>query len=141
MFSVVILTNASMADTHLVSTVCWDSFVPLVVVKSYGFLGECRLQLREHDMIETKPDPELLHGVFGNPSLLFEVASKLPIEALAPRLRELRVLPEGSASWRAVYADHSTSRFDEQVPAGEYDFLFKTMHVGNSGVGKTGIQS
>jgi NEDD8-activating enzyme E1 regulatory subunit len=58
---VVILTNPSLASMHLVSSVCWGSFVPLVVVKSYGFLGECRLQLREHDMIETKPDPEQLH--------------------------------------------------------------------------------
>ena len=60
-FSVVILANPSLEDMHLTSTVCWSHSVPLIIIKSYGFLGECRVQLREHDMIETKPDPEQLH--------------------------------------------------------------------------------
>lgn len=60
-FAVVIVTNPSLANMHLISSLCWDACVPLVVVKSYGFLGECRLQLREHDMMETKPDPEYLY--------------------------------------------------------------------------------
>jgi amyloid beta precursor protein binding protein 1 len=60
-FSVIILANPSLAEAHLLSSVCWDAYVPLVVVKSYGFIGECRLQLRQHDMIETKPDPEQIY--------------------------------------------------------------------------------
>ena len=66
-FSVVILTNPNLSELNLASEVCWNSYVPLVVVQSYGFLGQCRLQLREHDMIETKPDPEQIHLRLNNP--------------------------------------------------------------------------
>eukprot|EP00656_Telonema_subtile_P007894 TRINITY_DN13704_c0_g1_i3.p1 TRINITY_DN13704_c0_g1~~TRINITY_DN13704_c0_g1_i3.p1 ORF type:complete len:320 (-),score=58.47 TRINITY_DN13704_c0_g1_i3:137-1096(-) len=110
------------------------------------------------------PDPELLHGVFGNTSLLLEVAPKLRIEALlrasescvcwceaardedlwqerCHRDFHLSMLPEGCASWRAVYADHATSRFEFRGPAGDgHDCLFKTLLIGDSGVGKSSFQ-
>lgn len=60
-FSVVILTNPSLSDIKLASEVCWNLYVPLVIVQSYGFLGQCRLQLREHDIVESKPDPEQIY--------------------------------------------------------------------------------
>ena len=35
---------------------CWERGIPLVVVRSHGFLGSLRLQLKDHEVVETKPD-------------------------------------------------------------------------------------
>lgn len=34
----------------------WNTDIPLIVAKSYGFIGSVRVQVREHTVIETHPD-------------------------------------------------------------------------------------
>lgn len=66
-FSLVILANPSLPHQNLASAACWRASVPLVIVKSYGFIGECLLQLKEHAIVESKPDPEILYLRLNDP--------------------------------------------------------------------------
>jgi len=55
-FSLVIATMMAPATLAALGKMCWERGIPLVVVRSHGFLGYLRLQLRDHEVVETKPD-------------------------------------------------------------------------------------
>lgn len=57
-FSLIIATQMSQAPLLRLAKICWDANIPLVVVRSYGFLGYLRLCLPRHAILETKPDTE-----------------------------------------------------------------------------------
>jgi NEDD8-activating enzyme E1 regulatory subunit len=60
-FSLVILANPVPSLSQLVASSCWDHAVPLIVVRSYGFIGTYRFQIRGlHGIVESKPEAELL---------------------------------------------------------------------------------
>ncbi len=48
-----------MGSCYKVSTICWNSCIPLLIVRSYGFAAYCRIQIREHDIMEAKTDAEI----------------------------------------------------------------------------------
>lgn len=58
-YSLVISVNAPPADTLLLSDRCWTSGIPLVTVRSCGFVGTVRTQMEEVHFVETHPDHEL----------------------------------------------------------------------------------
>jgi len=45
-FSLIIVSNQSEALRLNVSRLCWSFSIPLIVVRSFGFIGSVRLQLR-----------------------------------------------------------------------------------------------
>lgn len=55
-FSLVITSNLHMSSCYLVSSRCWAQAIPLVVVRTYGLIAYCRVQVKEHDIIESKSD-------------------------------------------------------------------------------------
>ena len=55
-FNLVITSNLHMSSCYLVSSRCWAQSIPLVVVRTYGLIAYCRVQVKEHDIIESKSD-------------------------------------------------------------------------------------
>ena len=48
------LANFYPESVSLVASIAWASNIPLINVKTNGLIGMCRLQLRHHDIIESK---------------------------------------------------------------------------------------
>lgn len=55
-FTLVIASNLPEAHLLQLSEGCWQRNIPLIVVRSYGLLGYVRIQVKQHDVIESKPD-------------------------------------------------------------------------------------
>jgi amyloid beta precursor protein binding protein 1 len=55
-FTVVIATNLPEAPLRKLSTLLYERSIPLIVPRSYGFVGCLRIATPEHSIIETKPD-------------------------------------------------------------------------------------
>lgn len=66
-FTLVIAANLVEDQLMGLSTICMDHRVPLMVVRSYGLLGCCRLQLHQHEIIESKPDSDPYDLRIANP--------------------------------------------------------------------------
>jgi len=55
-FSLVISCGLPEKSLLSLSKILWKDNIPLLVVKTLGFLGYIRLQVREHQIVETHPD-------------------------------------------------------------------------------------
>jgi amyloid beta precursor protein binding protein 1 len=49
-----LLTYINPESVSLVASIAWASNIPLINIKTNGFVGMCRLQLQHHDIIESK---------------------------------------------------------------------------------------
>ena len=58
-FSVVVCCEITEKALKTLSTLLWDANIPLMVVRTVGFIGYIRLQIMEHCIIESHPDNEL----------------------------------------------------------------------------------
>ncbi|XP_064610476.1 NEDD8-activating enzyme E1 regulatory subunit-like isoform X2 [Liolophura sinensis] len=58
-FSMVIATNLCEKVLLQLSAVLWKDEVPLLVCRSYGFLGYMRLAIKDHTVVESHPDNAL----------------------------------------------------------------------------------
>ena len=58
-FSLVIASNLPEAHMLQLSEACWLRNIPLIVVRSYGLLGYVRVQVKQHDVVESKPDGQM----------------------------------------------------------------------------------
>lgn len=57
-FNLVIASNISESQLSGLSTSCATSKIPLMIVRSYGLIGYCRILLRDHHIVESKPDSD-----------------------------------------------------------------------------------
>ena len=55
-YSLVIVADEDPAVIESVAGKCWASGTPLIVVRSLGFVGAVRVQVRDLEIIESKPD-------------------------------------------------------------------------------------
>ena len=55
-FTLVVATSLPEATLLRVSKILWASSIPLVVVRSYGFLGFIRVAVPSHQIVESHPD-------------------------------------------------------------------------------------
>ncbi|KAK7601866.1 hypothetical protein V9T40_009307 [Parthenolecanium corni] len=55
-FNVVVGTALSELEIILLSSKLWELKVPLLICRSYGFIGMARLQIKEHTIVESHPD-------------------------------------------------------------------------------------
>jgi len=64
-FSFVIAANLPQSTLVPLSKLCWEQNIPLLIVRAYGFIGYTRLQLKSHDILEGKPDPNngIIHDI------------------------------------------------------------------------------
>eukprot|EP00800_Vazella_pourtalesii_P004964 TRINITY_DN1572_c0_g4_i2.p1 TRINITY_DN1572_c0_g4~~TRINITY_DN1572_c0_g4_i2.p1 ORF type:complete len:318 (+),score=83.18 TRINITY_DN1572_c0_g4_i2:43-996(+) len=66
-FSVVVATQVCEDTALSLSRLLWSQRVPLLLVKSYGFIGSIRVATPEHCVIEAKPDNALEDLRFDKP--------------------------------------------------------------------------
>ncbi len=102
----------------------WQLGVPLLVVKSLGFLGYLRLQVREHAVIEPHPDSHLedlrLDAVWPELRAYFD---SFPEELTSLSRKELSQVPalviiyRGLLRWRKRCERESGAEQEEPVPA------------------------
>jgi len=87
-YNFIIAANQPHSTVLALSQLCWERNTPLLVVRSYGFLGYLRLQIRNHEVIEGKPDPSngIIHDLrVCNPFPTLEAFAKsIDLEELDP---------------------------------------------------------
>lgn len=57
-FNLVIASNMSEIQLSGLSATCCTNKIPLMIVRSYGLIGYCRVILQGHHIIESKPDSD-----------------------------------------------------------------------------------
>ncbi|KAK2143283.1 hypothetical protein LSH36_857g00105 [Paralvinella palmiformis] len=55
-FTIVVATSLSEKILLRLASHLWDNEIPLIICRSYGFIGYVRLVVREHTVIESHPD-------------------------------------------------------------------------------------
>jgi amyloid beta precursor protein binding protein 1 len=58
-FGIVLAANLTEDTVRAVAKACWELDIPFVNVRAYGMIGYMRIQARQHDIIESKPDARL----------------------------------------------------------------------------------
>ena len=59
-FNLIIASNPTPSVSSLLAATCWEQSVPLVIVRSFGFIGTYVFQSKEEiGIIESRPDAEL----------------------------------------------------------------------------------
>ncbi|KAG8437603.1 hypothetical protein GDO86_008349, partial [Hymenochirus boettgeri] len=58
-FSLVIASQLSESTLLRLAEMLWDSNIPLLVCRAYGFVGYMRIAVKEHTVIESHPDNAL----------------------------------------------------------------------------------
>ena len=58
-FSLVIASNLEESLLMKLSDLCATQDIHLVSVRAYGLIGSCRLQVTDHQIIESKPSPDI----------------------------------------------------------------------------------
>ncbi len=91
-FSIVIATQLREQDAVALDAICRGNDIPVVYAKSYGLVGSVRNSIREHRVIESKPDSVVQDYRFGRPW---------------PALAELAAGFDLSTSSTMTSADHS----------------------------------
>lgn len=66
-FSLIIASNVEETQLLRISRIADALNIPLAAVRAYGLIGYCRLQFKNHEMIETKPSPDLPDLRIANP--------------------------------------------------------------------------
>lgn len=66
-FTLVVASQLDPSTLRTVAAQCWERRVALVVLRTCGYLGSVRLQLRDHEVIESKPDTKLYDLRLANP--------------------------------------------------------------------------
>ncbi|KAG5188200.1 NEDD8 activating enzyme E1 subunit 1 [Tribonema minus] len=57
-FNLVIATQLAAGPLAKLAEICWDSHTPLLVCRSYGLICYVRTQLRDHCIVESKPESD-----------------------------------------------------------------------------------
>jgi amyloid beta precursor protein binding protein 1 len=57
-FTLVIASNMAESQLLELSSSCYINNIPLMIVRSYGFIGYCRILLQNHHIVESKPDSD-----------------------------------------------------------------------------------
>jgi len=55
----VIAADVPLTPLHSISKTCYELNIPMISVKSYGFIGCLRVQVHRHTIIESKPDSSI----------------------------------------------------------------------------------
>lgn len=89
-FTIVVLSNPSVVLLDAMSVLCWELGTPLVVVRTCGFLGYLRLQLREQHVMANANDLYDLRIYNAFP----ELRVRTPHQIAAPFYLNISVLQE-----------------------------------------------
>mmetsp|Transcript_9235 Transcript_9235/g.24910 ORF Transcript_9235/g.24910 Transcript_9235/m.24910 type:complete len:538 (+) Transcript_9235:118-1731(+) len=84
-FSIVIATQLREQDAVGLDAICRGCDIPVVYAKSYGLVGTVRNSIREHRVIDSKPDSVVQDFRFGRPwPELVKLAEGIDLPAMEP---------------------------------------------------------
>lgn len=66
-FKLIVVSNMPEQQLLPLADMCWQQKIPLIVIKSYGLLGSIRLQIRDHNIIESKAETDPYDLRIANP--------------------------------------------------------------------------
>ena len=122
--TLLIIANQPSAITLQLSQLCAQQSppTPLIVVRSYGFLGYMRLQLRDHDIIEGKPDPSngVIHDtrIYNSFLALESFCASISLDDLEPyehkHVPYIVILVQVLQTWRTQHNGNSPTRKDRE---------------------------
>ncbi|KNC99936.1 uncharacterized protein SPPG_05308 [Spizellomyces punctatus DAOM BR117] len=55
-YSLIIASQLPTSSLLRLADICWETNIPLVIVRTYGLFGYARIAVREHHIVETHPD-------------------------------------------------------------------------------------
>ena len=74
----IILSNPTAESAKATGALCWEERVPMVIVRSFGFIGTYFFQSRDEiGIVESRPDGELLDLRLNAPFKELEVTHRL----------------------------------------------------------------
>lgn len=97
-FDLVIGSALTEKEIVQLSTKMWELNIPLLVCRSVGFLATCRVQVKEHRVIETHPDNEQSDLRLEHPFKTLE--GHMTSLELTPKVPWLVVILKYLAQWR-----------------------------------------
>lgn len=111
-FDLVIGTALSEKQIVQLSSKMWELNIPFLVCRSVGFLATCRLQIKEHCVVETHPDNEQSDLRLEHPfkSLQEHIAGL----EITPKVPWLIVLYKYLDEWRAKNDMHFPKNYKEK---------------------------
>jgi len=55
-FNLIVTANVTEEIIVPLAAECWERNIPLLSTRAYGLIGYCRIQAREHNIVESRPD-------------------------------------------------------------------------------------
>ena len=118
-FSLVVAANVPEMQLLGLASVCWECRVPLMAVRSYGLLGTVRLQLAQHEIVESKPDSDPYDLRIANPfPELVEYCSHFALDEMESmehgHTPYIVILYHAIQAWRQAHHGALPSNFAEK---------------------------
>ena len=137
-FNLIITANIPLYDLFPLAQLCWNASVPinLMVLRSYGFIGSVRLQIRDHNIIESKSDNDPFDLRISNPfpelkeyceSYAILLNEKTNVDTLQhSHIPYIVILYEAIKKWKSNHNNNSPSNFKEKE---QFKQLIKDMAI------------
>jgi amyloid beta precursor protein binding protein 1 len=131
-FSIVIATQLREQDAVALDAICRGFDIPVVYAKSYGLVGMVRNSVREHRVIESKPDNVVQDFRFGRPwPELAELVESVDLSGMESA--DHSHVPYGVILVKATleyFRRHGVSEMPSSVPArNEYKEIIKSWQL------------
>ncbi|GLE09370.1 hypothetical protein PINS_up020979 [Pythium insidiosum] len=122
------------ATAQLLSAQCLEKNIPLLVVNAYGLLGSLRVQVAEHTILDSKPDPPLHELRLSRPfPALQQYVDSFDLAQLSTidhaHVPFVVILCQAMGTWRQTHADPPKT-FAEKT---EFKQLVQSMAWGPTG--------
>eukprot|EP00953_Heterococcus_sp_UTEX-ZZ885_P009296 5492-Heterococcus_DN1.PRE.2 len=119
-FSLVIAAQTPTEPLQALASVCWTRSIPLIVCRSYGLLGYVRMQLREHSVVEAKPDSALQDLRIAAPwPELADYCAAVDLAKLDSKAHShtpyVVLLVQAVAAWKAAHGGSPPTTFAEKT--------------------------
>jgi NEDD8-activating enzyme E1 regulatory subunit len=119
-FSLVIAAQTPIEPLQALASVCWTRSIPLIVCRSYGLLGYVRMQLREHSVVEAKPDSALQDLRIAAPwPELADYCAAVDLAKLDSKAHShtpyVVLLVQAVAAWKAAHGGSPPTTFAEKT--------------------------
>jgi amyloid beta precursor protein binding protein 1 len=118
-FTMIITANLPENQLLPLAELCWKNKTPLLITKAYGLIGTVRLQLRDHDIIESRSDSDRFDLRIADPfDELLQYSDSIHMETLTSiehcHIPYIVILLKAIQHWRAEHEGHNPSTFAEK---------------------------
>lgn len=118
-FNLVVTANLTEDVMIPLATECWERRIPLLVTRAYGLIGYCRVQVREHNIVESRPDASQPDLRIANPfPELSEFSSRFDLSTLDSMHHShvpwVVILCQALAKWKSEHGGSGPKTTAEQ---------------------------